>query len=100
MIPQRVIDRPPSAELAPDQSIRTAAAVRYPDAITEGYVERDKSSLPIWWPGFDEAIVRKVITVDINRAKRRQGGRRAAYHRILRQRPPLPHHIRFGRKNW
>ena len=74
VIPQRVIDRPPSAELAPDQ-VDQDSLPPYDilDAILEGYVERDKSVADLVAEGFDEAIVRKVIRlVDINEYKRRQ----------------------------
>ncbi|MCW8918520.1 MAG: NAD+ synthase [Gammaproteobacteria bacterium] len=74
VIPQRVIDRPPSAELAPDQrdsdSLPDYAVL---DAILERYVERDQCREEIVAAGFDEAEVRRVIAlVDRNEYKRRQ----------------------------
>ena len=73
-IPQRVIDRPPSAELAPDQkdqdSLPDYADL---DRILELYVEQDYSAHAIIEEGFDEAVVNRVIRlVDINEYKRRQ----------------------------
>ena len=74
VIPQRVIDRPPSAELAPDQR-DSDSLPDYPllDAILERYVERDQCREEIVAAGFDEALVRRVIAlVDRNEYKRRQ----------------------------
>ena len=73
-IPQRVIDRPPSAELAPDQKDEDSLPP-YPelDAILEMYVERDFSADAIIAEGYEAEIVRKVIRlVDLNEYKRRQ----------------------------
>ncbi len=74
VIPQRVIDRPPSAELAPDQ-VDQDSLPDYDvlDAILEAYVENDLSLTDIVSLGYDESIVRKVLRlVDINEYKRRQ----------------------------
>jgi NAD+ synthase (glutamine-hydrolysing) len=74
VIPQRVIDRPPSAELAPDQK-DSDSLPDYPvlDEILERYVELDQCREEIVAAGFDEATVRRVIRlVDINEYKRRQ----------------------------
>ncbi len=74
VIPQRVIDRPPSAELAPDQK-DSDSLPDYPvlDEILERYVERDQCREEIIAAGFDEAEVRRVIRlVDLNEYKRRQ----------------------------
>lgn len=74
VIPQRVIDRPPSAELAPDQKDEDNLPP-YPvlDAILERYIEQDKSLDAIVADGFDADTVRKVIRlVDLNEYKRRQ----------------------------
>ncbi|MFK7955772.1 MAG: NAD+ synthase [Lysobacterales bacterium] len=73
-IPQGVIDRPPSAELAPDQkdedSLPPYAML---DDILARYVENDESVEDIVADGFDEQIVRKVARlVLINEYKRRQ----------------------------
>lgn len=74
VIPERVITRPPSAELAPDQ-VDQDSLPPYDDldAILEAYVENDLSIADIVSLGYDEAIVRKVVRlVDINEYKRRQ----------------------------
>ena len=74
VIPQRVIDRPPSAELASDQkdsdSLPDYAVL---DPILERYVEEDQSTGEIIAAGFDAEIVRRVLRlVDRNEYKRRQ----------------------------
>lgn len=74
VIPQRVIDRPPSAELAPDQKDEDSLPP-YPvlDEILRLYVEQDLSADAIIEKGFDAEVVRKVIRlVDLNEYKRRQ----------------------------
>jgi len=74
VIPQRVIDRPPSAELAPDQE-DTDSLPPYEvlDPILAMYVEEDKSLEDIVAAGYDDDIVRRVIRmVDRNEYKRRQ----------------------------
>ncbi|MGE6468964.1 NAD+ synthase [Serratia proteamaculans] len=103
VIPQRVIDRPPSAELAPDQLDQDSLPpYDILDAILEGYVERDKSVADLVAEGFDEATVRKVIRlVDINEYKRRQaavGPRITARNFGKDRRYPIT--SGFGRKNW
>ncbi len=74
VIPQRVIDRPPSAELAPDQKDSDSLPpYEVLDAILEMYVERDLCAEEIVAQGFDEATVCRVIRmVDRNEYKRRQ----------------------------
>ncbi|PTQ90670.1 NAD+ synthase [Agitococcus lubricus] len=74
VIPQRVIDRPPSAELAPDQkdedSLPPYAIL---DAILALYIEHDYSAEAIIGEGFDRETVYKVLKmVDFNEYKRRQ----------------------------
>ncbi|PSH22327.1 NAD+ synthase [Yersinia pseudotuberculosis] len=103
VIPQRVITRPPSAELAPDQKDEDSLPpYDILDAILEGYVEQDKSVAELVADGFDEAIVRKVIRlVDINEYKRRQsavGPRITARSFGKDRRYPIT--SGFGRKNW
>ncbi|KTT26726.1 NAD synthetase [Pseudomonas oryzihabitans] len=74
VIPQRVIDRPPSAELSPDQKDEDSLPP-YPvlDEILRLYVEQDLSAVDIVAAGFDEDVVRKVLRlVDLNEYKRRQ----------------------------
>jgi len=102
-IPQRVIDRPPSAELAPDQ-VDQDSLPPYDelDTILELYVEQDRSIEEIVAAGFQEAIVRKVIRlVDLNEYKRRQAatGPRITPRNFGKDRR-YPITSGFGRKNW
>jgi NAD+ synthase (glutamine-hydrolysing) len=73
-IPQRVIDRPPSAELAPDQKDEDSLPpYEVLDRILELYVERDFSADDIVATGMDREQVQRVLRlVDINEYKRRQ----------------------------
>nr|MDT0251564.1 NAD+ synthase [Endozoicomonas sp.] len=74
VIPQRVIDRPPSAELAPDQ-VDEDSLPPYDelDRILELYIEQDKSADSIVKEGFDRDTVYRVLRlVDISEYKRRQ----------------------------
>ena len=73
-IPQAVIDRPPSAELAPDQKDEDSLPpYSVLDAILEQYVELDHSVKEIVAQGFDPATVERVAAmVLINEYKRRQ----------------------------
>ena len=75
VIPVSSIEKPPSAELRPDQTDQDSLPP-YPvlDAILEKYVEEDWSIAEITAEGFDEAVVRRVIAlVDRSEYKRRQG---------------------------
>ena len=74
-IPQRIIDRPPSAELAPDQKDSDSLPdYNILDNIIELYVEGDKSHKEIIDEGFEEEVVRRIIRlIDISEYKRRQG---------------------------
>ncbi len=74
VIPQRVIDRPPSAELAPDQKdVDSLPDYDTLDAILHRYVEQDQSQADIVAAGFDEQIVSRIIMmVDTAEYKRRQ----------------------------
>jgi len=74
VIPDRVITRPPSAELSPDQ-IDSDSLPEYEvlDVILELYVEQQISSDVIIKKGFNEEDVKKVVRlVDLNEYKRRQ----------------------------
>lgn len=74
VIPQSVIDRPPSAELAPDQK-DTDSLPPYPilDEILERYIERDESIADIIAAGFAANTVERVANMVIrNEYKRRQ----------------------------
>lgn len=74
IIPQKVIDRPPSAELAPDQVDQdNLPPYDVLDRILELYVENDQSAKSIIEQGFDEEEVTRVLRlVDLNEYKRRQ----------------------------
>jgi NAD+ synthase (glutamine-hydrolysing) len=74
VIPQRIIDRPPSAELRPDQTDQDSLPpYDILDAVIEAYVEQDLSAREIVANGYDAAIVRQVIRlVDRAEYKRRQ----------------------------
>ncbi len=73
-IPLEVIERPPSAELAPDQlDADSLPPYETLDAILERYVERDWSANRIVEDGFDSDTVARVVRmVDRNEYKRRQ----------------------------
>lgn len=74
VIPVSVIERPPSAELAPDQKDEDSLPP-YPelDEILERYIEKDQSATEIEAAGFAPEVVRRVLRlVDINEYKRRQ----------------------------
>jgi NAD+ synthase (glutamine-hydrolysing) len=73
-IPREIIDKPPSAELRPNQ-LDTDSLPPYDvlDPILKAYVEEDRSFSEMIEMGFDEALVRRVIRmVDLNEYKRRQ----------------------------
>ncbi|HHH44464.1 MAG TPA: NAD+ synthase [Gammaproteobacteria bacterium] len=74
VIPQRVLERPPSAELAPDQKDEDSLPpYTLLDPILEGYIEKDMSIEALVARGFDAATVRRIATlVDRNEYKRRQ----------------------------
>ncbi|WP_420390589.1 NAD+ synthase [Marinobacter sp.] len=74
VIPERVITRPPSAELAPDQKDEDSLpGYDILDQILNLYVERDLSADAIVAQGFDRADVDRVVRlVDVNEYKRRQ----------------------------
>ena len=74
VIPQRVIDRPPSAELAPDQKDEDSLPpYSILDAVLAAYIEHDMSAEAIVAEGFEREMVYRVIRmVDFNEYKRRQ----------------------------
>lgn len=74
VIPKRVLERPPSAELREDQTDQdTLPAYAVLDSILEAYVEDDRSFQEIVAQGFDAETVSHVITmVDRSEYKRRQ----------------------------
>ena len=73
-IPERVITRPPSAELAPDQKDEDSLPpYEVLDQIIERYVEQDASRQDMVAEGFSEEDVARVVRlVDLNEYKRRQ----------------------------
>jgi len=74
IIPKRIIERAPSAELAEGQVDQDSLPpYEILDKILQRYVERNQGPTAITAAGFDEAVVRKVIQlVDRNEYKRRQ----------------------------
>jgi NAD+ synthase (glutamine-hydrolysing) len=74
VIPVNTIEKPPSAELRPDQKDSDSLPeYEILDAILQSYVEEGKSIQTIIENGFDEKIVRKITRlVDINEYKRNQ----------------------------
>lgn len=73
-IPQRVIERPPSAELAPDQKDEdNLPPYEVLDEILQRYIEQDESAETIIAAGFERDTVYRVLRlVDLNEYKRRQ----------------------------
>lgn len=74
IIPERVIEREPSAELRPDQ-VDSDSLPPYSllDDIIEKYVEQDYSANDLIQAGFDPQIVQKIIRlIDQNEYKRKQ----------------------------
>ena len=74
LIPQAVLDKPPSAELKPGQlDTDTLPPYEVLDPVLEAYVENDRSPEEIVALGYEEAIVRRIVgLVDRNEYKRRQ----------------------------
>jgi NAD+ synthase/NAD+ synthase (glutamine-hydrolysing) len=74
MIPQRVIDRAPSAELRPNQTDQDSLPpYEVLDAVVERYMERDMDPEAIVSMGFDAEAVRRVVhLIRVNEYKRRQ----------------------------
>ena len=74
VIPARVIERPPSAELRPDQQDSDSLPpYEVLDVILERYVELDQTPHQIAAAGFDLSTVKRVAAmVDRNEYKRRQ----------------------------
>jgi NAD+ synthase (glutamine-hydrolysing) len=73
-IPERIITRPPSAELRPDQTDQDSLPpYEVLDAIIERYMENDTSMEQLLAAGFLQADVEKVTRlIQINEYKRRQ----------------------------
>jgi NAD+ synthase (glutamine-hydrolysing) len=73
-IPDRIITRPPSAELRPDQKDQDSLPpYEVLDEIVSRYMEEDQSAAEIIAAGFDRADVEKVTRlIRLNEYKRRQ----------------------------
>jgi len=74
VIPQEVINKPPSAELRPNQKdVDSLPPYDVLDPILNAYVEDDRSFEEMLAMGFEPAIVERVMRlVDISEYKRRQ----------------------------
>ena len=74
VIPQRIITRPPSAELRPDQTDQDSLpAYDVLDAILQRYMEQDQGIDQIVAAGFARADVERVTRlIRVNEYKRRQ----------------------------
>jgi NAD+ synthase (glutamine-hydrolysing) len=74
IIPKRILERAPSAELAPNQKDQDSLPpYDVLDKLIELYLEQEKSVETIIALGFDETVVRDVIKkIDRNEYKRRQ----------------------------
>jgi len=74
IIPQTIIDKPPSAELRPDQRDQDSLPPYDElDRVVEGYVERNLSVPELVAEGIDREIVEQVVgLIDRSEYKRRQ----------------------------
>lgn len=74
IIPQAIIDRPPTAELRPDQTDQDSLPpYEVLDPILEGYVEKHWSVERLIEEGYEAEVVRQVVSlVDRNEYKRNQ----------------------------
>jgi NAD+ synthase (glutamine-hydrolysing) len=99
LVPSSVLERPPSAELRPDQLDQDALPpYETLDPILEAYVERDEGVEALVGEGMDEEMVREVVRlVDRAEYKRRQAppGIRVSTKAFGRDRR-LPITNRFG----
>jgi NAD+ synthase (glutamine-hydrolysing) len=74
VIPERILTRPPSAELKPDQTDQDSLPpYEILDAILQRYMEDDQTVTEIVAAGFDRAVVERVAhLIKTNEYKRRQ----------------------------
>ncbi len=74
LIPERIITRPPSAELRPEQTDQdTLPPYEVLDAILKAYVEENGSVEEIVALGYERKVVKRIIRmVDLSEYKRRQ----------------------------
>lgn len=75
VIPERIITRPPSAELRPDQTDQdNLPPYEVIDGIIQCYVEQDMSAAQVVEAGYPKEAVEQVVRlIRINEYKRRQG---------------------------
>jgi NAD+ synthase (glutamine-hydrolysing) len=73
-IPQSTLDKPPSAELRPNQTDQdTLPPYDVLDAILKGYIEEGLSTADLVAKGFAQELIREVVRkVDLNEYKRKQ----------------------------
>jgi NAD+ synthase (glutamine-hydrolysing) len=73
-IPRAIIDKPPSAELRPNQlDVDSLPPYDVLDPILKAYVEEDRSYQEMLELGFDGSVVQRIVRlVDVNEYKRRQ----------------------------
>jgi NAD+ synthase (glutamine-hydrolysing) len=73
-VPDSVLDKPPSAELRPDQrDDQSLPPYEELDPVLQGYVERDRTAADLVAEGYDPAMVDRVVRlVDNAEYKRRQ----------------------------
>jgi NAD+ synthase (glutamine-hydrolysing) len=108
-IPDSVLDKPPSAELRPDQrDDQSLPPYEKLDPVLQGYVEGDQTAADLVARGFDPAVVEQVVRlVDGAEYKRRQMppgvrittkafGKDRRMPITNRYRPPLPEEPRGG----
>jgi NAD+ synthetase len=74
LIPQRIIDRPPTAELKPNQTDQDdLPPYDILDGIVKAYIEEGKTAQEIIAAGFSKTVVRQILPrIDANEYKRRQ----------------------------
>jgi NAD+ synthase (glutamine-hydrolysing) len=100
-IPERILTRPPTAELRPNQTDQDSLPpYEVLDPIVQAYVEEDRSLAEIVGLGFPRETVLKVMRmVDVNEYKRRQAapGVKITERAFGRdRRPPITNHWREG----
>lgn len=74
LIPASVLEKPPSAELRPDQrDDQSLPPYEELDPIIEAYVEQDRTAAELVADGYDPEVVRRIVRlVDVAEYKRRQ----------------------------
>ena len=94
-IPDSVLDKPPSAELRPDQrDDQSLPPYEVLDPVLQGYVEGDRTAPDLVADGFDPAVVDLVVRLGRRgRVQAAPDAARGAHHdQGLRQGPPHAHH--------